>query len=85
MDWLLLAASLGLPIFKIVLFPARAVTRGGSWTMVGALMIVGLAMALWFGVRSMEPQNSGTAKAATATTSAASSSQPQLRDIAKLP
>jgi hypothetical protein len=52
MEILLLALTIGLPLIKIVLVPARAMGRGGNWTLIGAVMIVGLMMALWFGVRS---------------------------------
>jgi hypothetical protein len=53
MDILLLVLTVGLPLLKFVLFPARAMGRGGSWTIVGAVMIVGLMMALWFGIQSL--------------------------------
>ena len=53
MEILLLVLTVGLPILKFVLFPARAMGRGGNWTIIGALMIVGVMMAIWFGVQSM--------------------------------
>lgn len=53
MEMLLLALTIGLPIIKILLFPARAMGRGGNWTLVGAAMIVALMMALWFGMQSV--------------------------------
>ena len=39
MDIVLLLISLGLPIAKIVLFPARTMGRGGGWTIVGAALL----------------------------------------------
>ena len=53
MEILLLVLTVGLPILKFVLFPARAMGRGGNWTIIGALMIVGVMMAVWFGVQSL--------------------------------
>lgn len=53
MDLLLLALTIGLPLIKILLFPARTMGRGGSWTLVGAGMLVVLMMAIWFGVRTL--------------------------------
>ena len=90
MDLLLLGLTIGLPLIKIILFPARAVGRGGSWTIIGAVMIVGLMMALWFGVQSMTGTDTD---AATATASSATpdsgnadsaASDQQLSDIDKL-
>jgi hypothetical protein len=69
MDLLLLGLTIGLPLIKIILFPARAVGRGGSWTIIGAVMIVGVMMALWFGVQSM------TGTGSNGTTATASSTQ----------
>lgn len=53
MDLLLVALGIGLPLLKFVLFPARAMARGGHWRLVGAVLIVGLMMGLWAGVRSL--------------------------------
>ena len=70
------AATVGLPLIKIVLFPARAMGRGGNWTLIGAAMIVGLMMALWFGVQSFsDPAPSGKSAAASDQTDAAAEQQ----------
>ena len=70
MEILLLALTAGLPIIKILLFPARTMGRGGNWTFVGAAMIVALMMALWFGMQSVTDTvgdvNASTAKASDA-------------------
>jgi len=77
MDLLLLALTIGLPLIKILLFPARTMGRGGSWTLVGAGMIVVVMMALWFGVRSLSDVCSALATSSTATAAAT----PQLPDF----
>ena len=71
MDILLVALGIGLPILKFVLFPARTMGRGGNWTIMGALMIVGLMMALWFGMQSL----TSDAAPGDATATAAQSSE----------
>jgi hypothetical protein len=81
MDLLLIALTIGLPLIKFVLFPARAMGRGGGWTLAGAVMIVGLMMLLFFAVQSMTPGSSGTAPA---TKGAAQSDQQQLPDLGDL-
>lgn len=53
MEIWLIALTVLLPILKFVLFPARTIGRGGSWTIVGAIMIVAMMMALWFGMQSL--------------------------------
>ena len=64
---LLIVLTVGLPILKFVLFPARAMGRGGNWTIIGALMIVGVMMAVWFGVQSVTDTGMlGTASAVAA-------------------
>lgn len=76
MEILLLALTIGLPLIKIVLFPARAMGRGGNWTLIGAAMIVGLMMALWFGVQSFTGSPpAGKTAAASDTTDAAAEQQ----------
>ena len=67
MEILLLVLTVGLPILKFVLFPARTMGRGGNWTIIGALMIVGVMMAVWFGVQSLTDTGMlGTASAVAA-------------------
>jgi hypothetical protein len=69
MDMLLLALSIGVPLIRFLLFPARTMARGGHRKYLGAVMIVGLMMALWFGVQSLGTVTadlSGGAAAATA-------------------
>jgi hypothetical protein len=79
LDILLLALGVGLPLLKFVLFPARAMGRGGNWTILGALMIVGLMMAIWAGVNALSGvAGDGTAVAQSAT---ASSEAQQLQDL----
>jgi hypothetical protein len=61
--------------------------RGGNWTLVGAAMIVGLMMALWFGMQSFSDVAGGAARAGTGKASAASSagvSQSDIDALAKL-
>jgi len=86
MDLLLLALTIGLPLLKFVLFPARAVGRGGGWTIAGAAMIVGVMMLLFFAVQSFT--GSSTAPAPAKSTASASQSDQQevqaLNDLAKL-
>ena len=74
MDILLVALGIRLPILKFVLFPARTMGRGGNWTIMGALMIVGLMMALWFGMQSLSG-NTAPGDNADATATAAQSSE----------
>lgn len=66
MEIWLIALTVLLPILKFVLFPARTMGRGGSWTIVGAIMIVVMMMALWFGMQSLTDtvgtMNSSTGK-----------------------
>jgi hypothetical protein len=83
MEILLLALTIGLPIIKILLFPARTMGRGGSWTVVGAIMIVGLMMALWFGMQSLTDTVASPTAGATTPASADTSSK-ALDDLAKL-
>jgi thiol:disulfide interchange protein len=79
LDILLLALGVGLPLLKFVLFPARAMGRGGNWTLLGALMIVGLMMAIWAGVNALSGfAGDGTAVAQSAT---GSSEAQQLHDL----
>lgn len=80
MEILLLVLTVGLPILKFVLFPARAMGRGGNWTIIGALMIVGVMMAIWFGVQSM----SDTGMLGTATAVAAKPGDPAAAQSADL-
>jgi hypothetical protein len=86
MDLLLLALTIGLPLLKFVLFPARAVGRGGGWTIAGAVMIVGFMMLLFFAVQSFTGTSTATAQAKS--TAAASPSDQQevqaLQDLTKL-
>jgi hypothetical protein len=83
MEILLLALTIGLPIIKLLLFPARTMGRGGSWTVVGAIMIVGLMMALWFGMQSLTDTVASPPAGATAAPGADASSK-ALDDLAKL-
>jgi len=87
MDILLIALTVGLPVLKFVLFPARTMGRGGNWTIVGALMIVGLMMAIWFGMQSLSDTASlfGTASAVAAKPGEAPPAQlPDLDTLAQL-
>lgn len=78
MDIVLLLISLGLPIAKIVLFPARTMGRGGGWTIVGAAMLVCLMMAIWFAVQSASDTATNVANATAASTTAGPASGDQL-------
>jgi hypothetical protein len=83
MEILLIVLTVGLPLLKFVLFPARTMGRGGNWTIVGAVMIVGLMMALWFGLKSFTDVT-GDPQAASATAAAAGTGVPDLSALAKL-
>ena len=78
MEILLLVLTIGLPLIKILMFPARTMGRGGNWTLVGAAMIVAMMMALWFGMQTLtapvDVTAPGTAPAAD-----------QMPDFSKLP
>jgi hypothetical protein len=63
MDLLLLALTIGLPLLKFVVFPARAVGRGGGWTIAGAVMIVGYMMLLFFTIQAFTGNSASTAQA----------------------
>jgi hypothetical protein len=85
MDWLLLAAAIGLPLIKILLFPARTMGRGGNWTFVGAALLVALMMAIWFGMQSFSDVNDDLAKSGGKAQAAGSAEQlPDLDQLAKL-
>lgn len=84
MEILLLALTIGLPLIKILLFPARTMGRGGNWKFVGAAMIVALMMALWFGMQSVS-DSAGDANAATAqATDGSTLKQADIDALAKL-
>jgi hypothetical protein len=86
MDLLLLALTIGLPLLKFVLFPARAVGRGGGWTIAGAVMIVGFMMLLFFTVQSFTGGSATPAQAKSTATASQSEQQEiqALHDLAKL-
>ncbi len=83
MEILLLVLTVGLPLVKFILFPARAMGRGGNWVIVGALMIVGLMMVLWFAVQSVD-QVTGDLAPSGAGTASANAAVPQYPDFDKL-
>jgi len=79
LDMLMLALTIGLPLIKLLLFPARAIGRGGAGKYFGAAMLVAMMMALWFGVRTL---SDFTTDVAAGTAQAASSPpQPALPDL----
>jgi hypothetical protein len=86
MDLLLLALTIGLPILKFVLFPARAVGRGGGWTIAGAVMIVGYMMLLFFTIEAFTGNSTTPAQAKSpAATSQSDQQEVQaLEDLTKL-
>jgi hypothetical protein len=86
MDLLLLALTIGLPLLKFVLFPARAVGRGGGWTIAGAVMIVGFMMLLFFTIQSFTGTPTSTAQAKSAPAASPSDQQEvqALHDLASL-
>jgi hypothetical protein len=86
MDMLLLALTIGLPLLKFVVFPARAVGRGGGWTIAGAVMIVGYMMLLFFTIQAFTGGTSSPAQAkAPAATSQPDRQEVQaLQDLTKL-
>lgn len=53
MNLLIIVVSVILPLLPLILFPARTMGRGGMWTLVGAAMLIGLMMILFFGVQGM--------------------------------
>lgn len=81
MEILALVLTIGLPLIKIVMFPARTMGRGGNWTLVGAAMIVGLMMALWFGMQSL---TAAPDLPANTTASANGAAADELPDFSKL-
>jgi hypothetical protein len=84
MEILLLALTIGLPIIKIVMFPARTMGRGGNWTIVGAAMIVAMMMALWFSMQSVTDVSEATAAAVPAGGAASTDQLPDLDKLAQL-
>ncbi len=82
MEILALVLTIGLPLIKIIMFPARTMGRGGNWTLIGAAMIVGLMMALWFGMQTL---TAPTGDAATATAKAGDTTPEQMPDFDHLP
>ena len=82
MEILLIALTIGLPVLKIVLFPARTMGRGGNWTLLGAAMIVAMMMAIWFGMQSLT--DVGDAVAASGPTPAGTAQLPDLDALSKL-
>lgn len=78
----MLALSIGLPLVKLLLFPARAIGRGGSGKYFGAAMLVAMLMALWFGVRTLSDFTTDFASGAVQ--AATSSQQPALPDLDRL-
>ena len=53
MNAILIAVSVILPLLPLVLFPAKTIGRGGVWTIVGAAMIVGVMMLIFFGMQEL--------------------------------
>ncbi len=84
MDLLLLALTIGLPLIKILLFPARTMGRGGGWTLIGAVMIVGLMMVLWFGVQQLTATTSDAPAQPGAASDTSAGQLPDLNALAKL-
>jgi len=84
MDIALFALGIGLPIAKFVLFPAKTMGRGGNWTIVGALMIVCLMMALWFGIQSLTGTDGDGVQSASSDVSADAAIANAAKQIAAL-
>ncbi|MGN6102097.1 MAG: hypothetical protein ACTHOR_13205 [Devosia sp.] len=84
MEILLLVLTLGLPILKIVLWPARTMGRGGNWTLVGAAMIVCLMMALWFGMQSVTDVGDAAAASVGSKPAQAGDQLPDLDALSRL-
>jgi hypothetical protein len=86
MDMLLLALTIGLPLLKFVVFPARAVGRGGGWTIAGAVMIVGYMMLLFFTIQAFTggPSTPAQAKAPAAASQPDQQEVQALQDLTKL-
>lgn len=90
MDILIIALTIGLPLIKFLLFPARAMGRGGNWTIYGAMMIVGVMMVIWLGVRSLgdpsppSPASPAAAQASTSSDAAAAVEKSELAALQKL-
>ena len=53
MNAILIVISVSLPLLPLVLFPAKTIGRGGVWTIVGAAMIVGVMMLIFFGMQEL--------------------------------
>lgn len=85
MDMLFLALAIGLPLIRFVLFPARAMGRGGNWTIIGAVLIVGIMMALWLGVAALTaPAGDGTGPAVARAGDPAAGQLPDIAALARL-
>jgi hypothetical protein len=86
MDMLLLALTIGLPLLKFVVFPARAVGRGGGWTIAGAVMIVGYMMLLFCTIQAFtgSPSTPAQAKAPAAVSQPDQQEVQALQDLTKL-
>jgi hypothetical protein len=53
MNAILIAVSVAGPLLPVVLFPTRFFGRGLTSTIVGAAMLVGMMMAMYFGMQAM--------------------------------
>ena len=80
MEILLLVLTIGLPLIKILMFPARTMGRGGNWTLVGAAMIVAMMMALWFGMQTLS-DTVGTTAPNSATSRPSGADDEQNKDL----
>ena len=80
LEYALIVLTILLPILKFVLFPARTMGRGGGWTIVGAIMIVCMMMALWFGMQSLS-DTVGTTAPNSATSRPSGADDEQNKDL----
>lgn len=66
MNTLIIIVATLVPLLPLILFPARTIGRGGTWTYVGAALLVGASLAIVFSLQAATdtpPAAAGTATA----------------------
>ncbi len=81
MNAVIIALSVVLPLLPIVLFPTKFIGRGGAWKFVGAGLLVGMMMLLFF---SLQSATDDTAKAGGDSSALAGISDADLSALQKL-
>lgn len=70
MDLVILVLSVVLPLLPVILFPTRFFGRGLGSTALGAALLVGMMMLLYFGLQSLTSDSGGPDTALTGVTDA---------------